>query len=283
MTTARARIRLHHAHDRIGPACRALVPVSVLALAACGGGAPRSPAGTRPTESAAAPSASGLPEEDLPAVCTALESCCAALGSTSEACARWADVVAEHGVSQSVCRNVGSQVVGDGSAASASSCGPLVEEIESEHRAPLAEDEVACRTDTDCVALGAGRNEWCNAGGVIVAANHTAAAEVQARLDALPLEEIGEMPSICPLPLPRCVARACELEWHWARCESDGECVRVEQGAGEAQIANGCRAESAERLARALDPEGHRGLPRVLTEGVACVRGRCTTDEDVEP
>lgn len=257
--------------------------ILVVVLVACGGRAAQPPYRSPAAEPVAPVSTSGLPEEDLPAVCAQLDSCCQELGDAVAPCREWPDTLAMEGVSAYVCTNVAREVLSDPRAGSASSCGPLYASVETAVRAPLAESEVVCGADEDCVALGAGRVEWCNAGGVIVAANRTAASEVQARLDGLELHDIGDMPSVCPLPLPRCVAHACELEWRWASCSSDAECVRLEQGGEGHSLANACRAGSAQRLAREIDPTGERGLPRVSRDGVVCDDGRCRLTESLEP
>lgn len=244
--------------------------VVVACIAGCGA------THAEPRRSAPPASVTGLPDEDAPAVCTALEACCVE-DPMSRACAEWPDSVAEIGVSRHSCTVAGGAWRDEPRAAGTSpppGCGPLLVAMETERRAPLAEDEIACGADEECIVVAAGRDEWCNVGGPVVAATRTAATEVQARLDTIPLELAPTMPLLCPMALPRCVARACELEWDWGRCEHDADCVRLEQG----DVANACRASSAERLARALAEDGVDGPPRVSSERARCVEGRCTLE-----
>jgi hypothetical protein len=228
----------------------------------------------------AAGTTTGLPDEDLPALCVAIDRCCRE-DRSSRACAESPDLLAEHGISRWTCGTSARAWEAEHRAgendAPPPGCGPLLALLDADARLPLAEDEVRCRADEECVVLAAGREEWCNVGGVVVAAVHGAAAEVQARLDAMPLPSTDAMALVCPLALARCVRGACEPDWEWARCERDDECVRVEQGATADRLANACRADSADRLARAIEP---RGAPRVSRERVSCYRARCTLDED---
>jgi hypothetical protein len=226
-------------------------------------------------------SATGLPESDLPPMCAALEACCVE-DVASRACGEWPEAMAEAEVSRWTCTELGRRWLAEarhGRASAPPGCGPLLTRLDADARAPLAEEEVTCVEDDECTTVAAGRSGWCNFGGLVVASRIDVAPEVQARLDRLPLDSATTEALICPTALARCMEGACELEWDWTRCEHDAECVRMEHDGG---LMNACRASSAARLSRALAQDGVRGEPSISSARVACVRGRCTLDEDRE-
>lgn len=146
---------------------------------------------------------------------------------------------------------------------------------------PLA--DASCGADEDCTIVAAGRSAWCNfEHGVIVAVSARAERKIQSRLDALALGStvLGEDMMICATALARCDRGVCDLEWDWAQCTRDADCVRIELGsAGEEALVNACNARSARRLARQLlaeRPDASReDVVRVLESGVSCVERRC--------